>query len=519
MTAALRPVRAALAEQWAAFPRRLRPTCTCFHAPRRSLKTSPIARQAAPTSNDWLARKDLTYDPRPALDSKGKIPAMPYDTATLPASAPEYKAHIIIHPYSRARQSASWPSHLESVSPLMSEISSRCKTGASLEGYGVSFSEGLLDDAPSDSAAAEWDPKTPKFMRPVPGGEAEDEEYLLHVYLPPGKWAKVGPLSMRTLDEGKPLAEKILDALATAPMQTAKRKATDESHIYVCMHGSRDCRCGVVGTELLDALRDTFSKENEQSGRQLKPTRVYGVSHIGGHKWAASALVYPHGDWYGNLRPWDAPLLLRASQAPGSSGHDLQDDREKMVHWSRWRGRLGMSQEKMMQHYEHWGPPLTQAATITPRARTGPASSSSAAGTVQPAAAPAPAPAATSEVPLRFRSYEGEWFEVSGRLGETLKDTAKRHNLPSIEATCGGAAECCTCHAYFAEAGEEAQGLGQVDGAPPEEIIGGPKEEEDDMLDYAVSRKATSRLTCQVKVTKELSEWMQKGGRIELPRF
>lgn len=321
------------------------------------------------------------------------------------------------------------------MSPFLSELSSRCKEGASLAGFGVNFSDGELSEG--DSQLSDWDSKASKFMRPLPGNEGEEENFMLYVYLPPGKTATVGPISLKTLDEGKPFHEKIFDALEEAKPQTARRKATDETHIYVCTHGTRDCRCGVAGVEVLDALQRTFAKENAQG--KLKPTKIFGVSHVGGHKWAANALVYPHGDWYGNLRNWDAPLLLRAAQAPASSIHDLQDDREKMVHWSRWRGRLGMPADKMMQHYEHWGPPLTQAAVITPAKRVGESRAPSAATSAERAPSPS-----SAELPLRFRSYEGEWFDVMGKEGETLKDVAKRHGLPSIEATCGGECECAT---------------------------------------------------------------------------
>lgn len=41
-----------------------------------------------------------------------------------------------------------------------------------------------------------------------------------------------------------------------------------------------------------------------------------------------------------------------------------------------------------------------------------------------------------------------------------------------------------------------------------------------DMLDYAISRKPSSRLTCQVKVTDELVAWVrEKGGRVQLARY
>ncbi|KAK0547120.1 hypothetical protein OC845_004276 [Tilletia horrida] len=131
--------------------------------------------------------------------------------------------------------------------------------------------------------------------------------------------------------------------------------------------------------------------------------------------------------------------------------------------------------------------------------------------------------AESGHVALRFRaSSTGEWYNITdARLGETLKDVAQRHRLPSIEATCGGQCECATCHAYFvtARAGAGKEGEPDLDVEPPEDVFPERSEEEDDMLDYAVDRKASSRLTCQLKVTSEIRDWMQtRGGWIELPK-
>ncbi|MCO5597999.1 hypothetical protein L7F22_052088 [Adiantum nelumboides] len=117
----------------------------------------------------------------------------------------------------------------------------------------------------------------------------------------------------------------------------------------------------------------------------------------------------------------------------------------------------------------------------------------------------------TDEVPLKFRSFEGKEYNLSGKIGESLKDIAKKYDLPSIEATCGGQLECATCHSWL---------IDDKDQLPREEVLPGKTEEENDMLDYAIDRKESSRLICQVKVTKELSDWMMnQGGRCQLPRF
>lgn len=175
-----------------------------------------------------------------------------------------------------------------------------------------------------------------------------------------------------------------------------------------------------------------------------------------------------------------------------------------------------MKQLDQREHMAAWGPPIVYTAQVTPRAR-GPSATEATAST------PAPS-TSVRKVPLRFRTHEGAWHDVEGTIGETLMEVAKRYDLPTIEATCGGELECATCHAYLCAspaAAPDAPGDRQTppesDGVPHPDHI---SDEEDDMLEYALSRQPTSRLLCQVPVTQALSDWMtQRGGRVELGRY
>ncbi|KAJ2164206.1 hypothetical protein GGF45_006198, partial [Coemansia sp. RSA 551] len=69
---------------------------------------------------------------------------------------------------------------------------------------------------------------------------------------------------------------------------------TQNRHIFVCTHGSRDYLCGLHGGKLLNDLRSLIEQRNLQ-----KHIGAWATSHIGGHKYAANAIVYPRGDWYG----------------------------------------------------------------------------------------------------------------------------------------------------------------------------------------------------------------------------
>ena len=74
------------------------------------------------------------------------------------------------------------------------------------------------------------------------------------------------------------------------------------THIYVCTHGSRDCRCGDLGEPLYQALvkEARWRKIGGAMSDGEDGVRVARVSHVGGHKYAGNALVYKEGgacDW------------------------------------------------------------------------------------------------------------------------------------------------------------------------------------------------------------------------------
>lgn len=75
--------------------------------------------------------------------------------------------------------------------------------------------------------------------------------------------------------------------------------------------------------------------------------------------------------------------------------------------------------------------------------------------------------------------------------GMTVMEGARDNNVPGIEADCGGACACSTCHVYVAE--------DWVDRLPAKDPM------EQDMLDFAWEPDPVrSRLTCQLRVTDDL---------------
>ena len=91
---------------------------------------------------------------------------------------------------------------------------------------------------------------------------------------------------------------------------------------------------------------------------------------------------------------------------------------------------------------------------------------------------------------ITFIDSEGTARTVDGEVGSTVMETAIKNGVPEIEAECGGACACSTCHLYIDEAWMEK--------------VGEPSPMEADMLDFAFEVKPNSRLSCQIKVTEEL---------------
>lgn len=76
---------------------------------------------------------------------------------------------------------------------------------------------------------------------------------------------------------------------------------------------------------------------------------------------------------------------------------------------------------------------------------------------------------------------------VNADIGLTVMEAAKLNNIEGIEAECGGACACATCHVYVDDQWRAATGK--------------PSDMEEDMLDFAFDVRENSRLSCQMKIT------------------
>ena len=91
---------------------------------------------------------------------------------------------------------------------------------------------------------------------------------------------------------------------------------------------------------------------------------------------------------------------------------------------------------------------------------------------------------------ITFIGTDGTRYEVEAENGSTVMESAIRHGVPGIEAECGGACACATCHVYI----------------DPDfrSVTGVPEPMEEDMLDFAYEVRPTSRLSCQIRVSDAL---------------
>jgi 2Fe-2S ferredoxin len=100
---------------------------------------------------------------------------------------------------------------------------------------------------------------------------------------------------------------------------------------------------------------------------------------------------------------------------------------------------------------------------------------------------------------IKYIEHSGKEHEVEVPEGWSVMEGAVKNLIPGIDADCGGACACATCHVYVQE-----PWLAKL--SPKEDM-------EETMLDFAQDLEPNSRLSCQIKVTKELD-----GFTVKMPK-
>lgn len=99
---------------------------------------------------------------------------------------------------------------------------------------------------------------------------------------------------------------------------------------------------------------------------------------------------------------------------------------------------------------------------------------------------------------VTFITHDGEKHEIDAENGQSLMTAAIDNDVPGIDADCGGACACATCHVFV-----DSQWLNQV---------GEQGEMEQSMLEFAENVQDNSRLSCQIPISSAL-----EGLTVKLP--
>lgn len=91
---------------------------------------------------------------------------------------------------------------------------------------------------------------------------------------------------------------------------------------------------------------------------------------------------------------------------------------------------------------------------------------------------------------ITFIEHNGKTHKIDATNGGSVMEAATKYNVPGIDADCGGACACATCHVYVDDAW-----VGKL--APVGSM-------EESMLDFAENVKPNSRLSCQITVSDAL---------------
>lgn len=97
---------------------------------------------------------------------------------------------------------------------------------------------------------------------------------------------------------------------------------------------------------------------------------------------------------------------------------------------------------------------------------------------------------------ITFVEFDGAQHAIEAETGKTLMHNALDAGVPGIDADCGGACACGTCHCFV------------------EADAGDINPMEDSMLSMRPDREENSRLCCQIDVTDAMD-----GMVVRLPEF
>src|SRR4051794_4796532 len=91
---------------------------------------------------------------------------------------------------------------------------------------------------------------------------------------------------------------------------------------------------------------------------------------------------------------------------------------------------------------------------------------------------------------ITYIEHNGTEHVLDVKNGLSVMEGAVKNNIPGIDADCGGACACATCHVYVKDEWLDKRGAKSA--------------REEWMRDFAETVEANSRLSCQIKVSDDL---------------
>ena len=136
---------------------------------------------------------------------------------------------------------------------------------------------------------------------------------------------------------------------------------SDEPAFLVCTNGVRDTCCAVRGRPVA------------QSAYAAEPTRTWEVSHIGGHRFAPTAIHLPSGQTFGRLTGDDAATLARVATTDSLPA--------ELFSRAKHRGRVDLSPAQRVA--ETWWREQHTELPLTPPVAIGAATKTDGGGSVE----------------------------------------------------------------------------------------------------------------------------------------
>lgn len=136
---------------------------------------------------------------------------------------------------------------------------------------------------------------------------------------------RMAKVAFDTVDEfvSLPISDIVDALLAGKPSLPAPAQPAMDPLLLVCTHGKRDACCAKWGLPCFDAASDTSDID------------VWQTSHLGGHRFAPTALSLPSGLCYGRIDPTEVDALLQSIRT------------HQIWRLDRFRGRTALSREAM----------------------------------------------------------------------------------------------------------------------------------------------------------------------------